>query len=249
MTETTTDTLDKTRPFPDAGEVERLLASVEASLEQCNHKRTIRRRRNRRIAWSASGAAALALAALVVTGGLTPIVSIFNPDVGSRVYLKIVCYGGDAPGTEFSNANNDAAMRAQRVDAGGVCTGMAQEAALQSRLVQLDNRPDVQAAGSAVVYATNGSVWQMYKYDGGWSIDGGPDPVPAIGYPRPAQTPFVPDHVGPKTIIIRNFSLDLPPVKPQAVCVKTDVEFDVYGMPAGQSADAVCAAHGLDAQN
>jgi hypothetical protein len=119
----------------------------------------------------------------------------------------------------------------------------------EDRVSQGDGRPDVQDAGSAVVYATNGSVWQMYKYDGGWSIDGGPDPASAIGYPRPAQTPFVPDHVGPKTIIIRNFSLNLPPVKPQAVCVKTDVEFDVYGMTAGQSAEAVCAAHGLDALN
>jgi hypothetical protein len=241
MTETTTgtmtDNLARTKPFPDSAEVERLLASIQPSLEQRNHKHTVSRRRTRRIAWSASGAAALALVALVVTGALTPIVSVFYPDGGGIVYLKIECVGGNAPGAEFSNVNNDAAMRAQRQDPGGVCTGMAQEAAIQRQLLQIDNRPDVQAAGSAVVYATDGSVSEIWKENGGWSTTG------------PSQSHFPLDHVGPKTIIIRNYSFKLPATEPQAVCVKTDVEYDVYSLPAGQTADAVCAAHGLDAQN
>jgi hypothetical protein len=52
-----------------------------------------------------------------------------------------------------------------------------------------------------------------------------------------------------RLLIIRGFKFTIPSASPQAVCVKDDVEFDVYALAAGQSPTAVCAVHGLDAQN
>lgn len=248
---TDANTLDKNRPFPDDVEVDRLLTLIEIDLDIRIHKVTAARRRARRIGWGAGGVAAFGVAALAVTAALTPIGSVFDPDGGGHVYLEVKCYSdvnAAAPTATYSSDHNDSAMQAQRLDPAGVCTQMSQHAAVERELIQIQSRADVQAAGSAVVYATDGSIWEIYRDNGGWSITGGPDPVPAVGHPKAtANTPARPN-VQSTTVIIRNFEFTFPPTTVQAVCVKNDVEFDVITTKANETPAVVCASRGEDPQ-
>jgi hypothetical protein len=248
---TEANTLRKNRPFPGDSEVDDLLKSIEAELDSRIRKYTQTRRRIRRFAWGAGGIAVAGMVGLALTGAFNPIGSIFDPDGGGTVYLQINCYANasaTAATATFSADQNDSAMQAQRLDPAAVCTQMNQRAAIQRDLTQIQLRPDVQTAGSAIVYAKDGSVWNLYRDNGGWSITGGPDPIPEVGHPQSPNSLPAPASIRPATVVIRNFKFAFPPALPQAVCVKNDVEFDVIVTSASDNSSDLCAARGMDSQ-